>query len=34
MVRAAAKNWPHVGIVVDPDDYAGVVAELKAMLVR
>ena len=22
MVRAAAKNWPHVGIVVDPADYA------------
>jgi len=28
MVRAAAKNWPHVGIVVDPADYAGVLAEL------
>ena len=21
MVRAAAKNWPHVGVVVDPADY-------------
>jgi phosphoribosylaminoimidazolecarboxamide formyltransferase / IMP cyclohydrolase len=30
MVRAAAKNWPHVGIVVDPADYAGVLAELNA----
>ena len=28
MVRAAAKNWPHVGIVVDPADYASVLAEL------
>ena len=30
MVRAAAKNWPHVGIVVDPADYSGVLAELNA----
>ncbi len=30
MVRSAAKNWPHVGIVVDPADYAGVLAELAA----
>ncbi len=30
MVRAAAKNWPHVGVVVDPADYAGVLAELAA----
>ena len=30
MVRAAAKNWPHVGIVVDPADYATVLAELEA----
>jgi phosphoribosylaminoimidazolecarboxamide formyltransferase/IMP cyclohydrolase len=30
MVRAAAKNWPHVGVVVDPADYAGVLAELNA----
>ena len=28
MVRAAAKNWPHVGVVVDPADYAALVAEL------
>ncbi len=28
MVRAAAKNWPHVGIVVDPADYPAIVAEL------
>jgi phosphoribosylaminoimidazolecarboxamide formyltransferase/IMP cyclohydrolase len=28
MVRAAAKNWPHVGVVVDPADYAAIVAEL------
>jgi phosphoribosylaminoimidazolecarboxamide formyltransferase/IMP cyclohydrolase len=30
MVRAAAKNWPHVGIVVDPADYEPVLAELRA----
>ena len=30
MVRAAAKNWPHVGVVVDPADYAGVLADLDA----
>jgi phosphoribosylaminoimidazolecarboxamide formyltransferase / IMP cyclohydrolase len=30
MVRAAAKNWPHVGIVVDPTDYSGVLAELQS----
>ncbi len=30
MVRAAAKNWEHVGIVVDPADYAALVAELDA----
>jgi len=29
MVRAAAKNWPHVGVVVDPADYAGVLTELE-----
>src|SRR6202008_751477 len=29
MVRAAAKNWPHVGVVVDPADYAGVLAEIE-----
>ncbi|MFO1281344.1 MAG: bifunctional phosphoribosylaminoimidazolecarboxamide formyltransferase/IMP cyclohydrolase [Burkholderiales bacterium] len=28
MVRAAAKNWAHVAVVVDPADYAGVLAEL------
>ncbi len=28
MVRSAAKNWPHVGVVVDPADYAGVLGEL------
>ena len=30
MVRSAAKNWAHVGIVVDPADYASLVAELDA----
>jgi phosphoribosylaminoimidazolecarboxamide formyltransferase/IMP cyclohydrolase len=30
MVRAAAKNWQHVGIVVDPADYVSVLAELQA----
>lgn len=29
MVRAAAKNHAHVGIVVDPEDYAAVIAELR-----
>jgi phosphoribosylaminoimidazolecarboxamide formyltransferase/IMP cyclohydrolase len=29
MVRAAAKNWPHVGVVVDPGDYASVLSELR-----
>lgn len=28
MVRAAAKNWAHVGVVVDPADYAEVLDEL------
>nr|MDQ2729926.1 bifunctional phosphoribosylaminoimidazolecarboxamide formyltransferase/IMP cyclohydrolase [Actinomycetota bacterium] len=28
MVRAAAKNWAHVGVVVDPGDYPEVLAEL------
>ena len=28
MVRAAAKNWQHVGVVVDPMDYDAIVAEL------
>jgi len=30
MVRAAAKNWQHVGIVVDPADYGALAAELAA----
>ncbi len=30
MVRAAAKNHEHVGIVTSPDDYAAVLAELRA----
>jgi phosphoribosylaminoimidazolecarboxamide formyltransferase/IMP cyclohydrolase len=29
MVRAAAKNHAHVGVVVRPDDYDGVLAELR-----
>lgn len=30
MVRAAAKNWAHVGSVVDPGDYGEVIDELRA----
>jgi phosphoribosylaminoimidazolecarboxamide formyltransferase/IMP cyclohydrolase len=30
MVRAAAKNYPHVGIVVDPSDYSGVADEIES----
>ncbi|MEO8303670.1 MAG: bifunctional phosphoribosylaminoimidazolecarboxamide formyltransferase/IMP cyclohydrolase, partial [Betaproteobacteria bacterium] len=30
MVRAAAKNWQHVGVVVDPADYGPLLAELEA----
>ncbi|MGE5171024.1 MAG: bifunctional phosphoribosylaminoimidazolecarboxamide formyltransferase/IMP cyclohydrolase [Rudaea sp.] len=30
MVRAAAKNWAHVGVVVDPADYDAVLADLDA----
>ncbi len=30
MVRAAAKNFAHVGVVVSPADYAGVLDELRA----
>jgi len=30
MVRSAAKNWQHVGVVVDPADYAAVLADLDA----
>jgi phosphoribosylaminoimidazolecarboxamide formyltransferase / IMP cyclohydrolase len=29
MVRAAAKNYAHVGVVVDPGDYAAVLSELR-----
>jgi len=29
MVRAAAKNFAHVGVVVDPAEYAGVLEELR-----
>ncbi len=29
MVRAAAKNHAHVGIAVDPDDYPGILEELR-----
>jgi phosphoribosylaminoimidazolecarboxamide formyltransferase/IMP cyclohydrolase len=30
MVRSAAKNWAHVGVVVDPADYPALLAELDA----
>jgi phosphoribosylaminoimidazolecarboxamide formyltransferase/IMP cyclohydrolase len=30
MLRAAAKNWQHVGVVIAPADYAQVLAELNA----
>jgi phosphoribosylaminoimidazolecarboxamide formyltransferase/IMP cyclohydrolase len=30
LVRAAAKNWPHVGVIVDPADYPALAAELAA----
>src|SRR5262249_56671787 len=30
MVRAAAKNWQHVGVIVDPADYPAVAAGLAA----
>jgi len=29
MVRAAAKNHRHVGVVVDPGDYPAILRELK-----
>jgi phosphoribosylaminoimidazolecarboxamide formyltransferase/IMP cyclohydrolase len=29
MIRAAAKNYPFVTVITDPEDYAGVIAELK-----
>ena len=31
MVRAAAKNHAHVGVVVDPDDYDAVLGELRSV---
>ena len=31
MVRAAAKNHAHVGVVVDPDDYAAVLDEIREL---
>jgi len=30
MLRAAAKNWAHVAVLIDPADYAPVLAELRA----
>lgn len=30
MIRAAAKNWQDVAVIVDPSDYAEVIAQLKA----
>ena len=30
MLRAAAKNWQDVAVLIDPADYAGALAELKA----
>jgi len=29
LLRAAAKNWQHVGVVVEPVDYEGLLAELR-----
>ena len=29
MVRAAAKNYQHVGVIVDPEDYSSILAELR-----
>ncbi len=29
MVRAAAKNWEHVAVITDPNDYGAIVEELK-----
>ena len=34
MLRAAAKNWADVAVVIDPADYAQVLAELKAGGIR
>ncbi|MBI5719173.1 MAG: bifunctional phosphoribosylaminoimidazolecarboxamide formyltransferase/IMP cyclohydrolase [Burkholderiales bacterium] len=33
MLRAAAKNWAHVAVLIDPADYAPVLAELRAGVV-
>jgi phosphoribosylaminoimidazolecarboxamide formyltransferase/IMP cyclohydrolase len=30
MIRAGAKNWQDVAVATDPDDYAGLIEELKA----
>ncbi len=30
MIRAAAKNWQDVAVVTSPDDYAGILEELRA----
>lgn len=30
LIRSAAKNWAHVGVVTDPDDYPRILEELKA----
>jgi phosphoribosylaminoimidazolecarboxamide formyltransferase/IMP cyclohydrolase len=30
LMRSAAKNWQHVGVVVDPADYAALIEELQA----
>jgi phosphoribosylaminoimidazolecarboxamide formyltransferase/IMP cyclohydrolase len=30
LLRSAAKNWQHVGVVVDPTDYAALIEELAA----
>ncbi|MEZ5168635.1 MAG: bifunctional phosphoribosylaminoimidazolecarboxamide formyltransferase/IMP cyclohydrolase [Acidimicrobiales bacterium] len=30
MVRAAAKNYAHVGVAVDPADYAGILGEIRS----
>jgi phosphoribosylaminoimidazolecarboxamide formyltransferase/IMP cyclohydrolase len=31
MIRAAAKNYPFVTVITDPEDYTGVIAELKEL---
>ncbi len=30
LIRAAAKNWQHVAVVVDPEDYAGLIQDMEA----